>query len=159
MPASSGARPPKGRRALIARRPIASCVATIALAGSTCVQAGALKGMHDPDRVPGTFIVMLNRDHIVALRNPALIDPHEKAVKSPKWQAAIAAVNTEVAQMVRKLAKSHPHVRVSTVMSEGTSPGFVLKASDEDALAIANEPDVTEVDADMLPRNRTSTGR
>ena len=135
-------------------RRIGACVATIALAGGTSVQAGALKGMHDPDRVPGTFIVMLNRDHIVALRNPALVDPHEKAVKSPKWQAATAAVNTEVAQMVRKLAKAHPHVRVSTVMSEGTSPGFVLKASDEDALAMANEPDVTEVDADMLPRNR-----
>ncbi len=30
------------------------------------------------------------------------------------------------------------------------SPGFVLKASDEDARAMANEADVAEVDADML---------
>jgi hypothetical protein len=124
-----------------------------ALAGiAQDAQAGTLKGMNDPDRIPGAFIVMLRRDRIVSLKNPVLADPHEKAVNSPKWQAAAAAVNTEVAQVVRKLAKAHPHVRIGAVMSEGTSPGFVLKASDEDARAMANEEDVAEVDADMLPR-------
>jgi hypothetical protein len=118
----------------------------------TAAHAGTLKGMNDPDRVPGAFIVMLKRDRIVSLKNPVLADPHEKAIRSPKWQAATAAVNTEVAQVVRKLAKAHPHVRVGAVMSEGSSPGFVLKASDEDARAMANEEDVAEVDADMLPR-------
>jgi hypothetical protein len=35
------------------------------------------------------------------------------------------------------------------------APGFVLKASDEDAKAIADEDDVKEVDADVLLRNVT----
>jgi hypothetical protein len=33
-------------------------------------------------------------------------------------------------------------------MSRGQAPGFVLKASDKDAKAIADEDDVAEVDAD-----------
>lgn len=122
------------------------------LTGMSHANAGTLKGMNDPDRVPGAFIVMLKRERIVSLKNPVLADPHEKAIRSPKWQAAAAAVNTEVAQVVRRLAKAHPHARVGAVMSEGSSPGFVLKASDEDARAMANEDDVAEVDADMLPR-------
>src|ERR1700744_1281611 len=73
-------------------------------------QAGAVKGMTDPHRVPGAFIVMLKRERILSLGNPVLIDPHERAIKSPKWQAATAAVSTEVAQVVRRLAKAHPHV-------------------------------------------------
>jgi hypothetical protein len=117
--------------------------------------AGTVNGMDDPDRVPGEFIVVLKRDHIGSLKNPALTDAHEIAIKSAKWQAAKAAADTEVAQIVGKLAKPHPHVRISAVMSRGQAPGFVLKASDEDAKAIANEDDVAEIDADIMLRNVT----
>ncbi len=143
----------------ITHLPTSALAGALLLGTSSFVHAGTLKGMNDPNRVPGAFIVMLRRDHIVALGNPVLIDPHEKSIKSPKWQAATAAVDTEVAQMVRKLAKAHPHARVAAIMSEGMSPGFVLKASDEDARAMANEADVAEVDADMLLKKTTLTIR
>ena len=38
-----------------------------------------------------------------------------------------------------KLVKTYPHVKISAVMSHGQAPGFALKASDEDAKAIADE--------------------
>jgi len=63
--------------------------------------------------------------------------------------------DSEVAQIVSKLVQAHPHVKISAVMSHGQAPGFVLKASDDDAKAIANEDDVKEVDADVLLRNVT----
>jgi hypothetical protein len=50
--------------------------------------------------------------------------------------------------MVAKLRNAHPNVKISAVMSRGQAPGFVLKASDKDAKAIADEDDVAEVDAD-----------
>ena len=83
--------------------------------------------MDDPDRVPGEFIVVLKRDHIVSLKNPALTDAHEIAIKSAKWQVAKAAADTEVAQIVGKLAKAHPHVRISAVMSRGQAPGLCIE--------------------------------
>jgi subtilisin family serine protease len=117
--------------------------------------AGALNGMDDPDRVRGSFIVVLKRDHIVSLNNPVLTDAHEIATRSEKWKAAKAAADAEVAQMVGKLAKAHPQVRISAVMSRGKSPGFVLKASEEEAKALSNEDDVAEVDADVVLKNVT----
>jgi hypothetical protein len=124
----------------------------IALAGSflaeTSIYAGTLNGMGDPARIPGKFIVVLKRDHIASLRNPMLTDEREIASRSTNWQAAKTAADAEVAQMVAKLRKAHPHVQISAVMSHGQAPGFVLKASDQDAKAIADEDDVSEVDAD-----------
>jgi hypothetical protein len=119
--------------------------------------ARTVNGIDDPDRVPGAFIVLLKRDHILSLNNPVLTSANEIATKSAKWQAAKAAVDTEVAQMVGKLAKGHPDVRISSVLSEGKAPGFVLKASDEEAKAIANEDDVAEVDVSVRIKNVTST--
>jgi hypothetical protein len=135
----------------------------VSLAGSLLVvshaHAGTVSGMDDPNRVPGSFVVVLKRDHIVSLKNPVLTDPHEIAVKSEKWQAAKAAADSEVAQIVAKLTKAHPHVTISAVMSRGEAPGFVLRASDDDARAIAHEEDVAEVDADTMLRNVTLSNK
>ena len=132
---------------------IASLVGT--LLGVSLSHAGALNRMDDPDRVPGAFIVVLKRDHIASPRNPVLTDAHEIAAKSDKWKAAKEAADSEVAQIVSKFVQAHPDVKISAVMSRGQAPGFVLKASDEDAKAIANEDDVKEVDAAVLVRNVT----
>ena len=58
-----------------------------------------------------------------------------------------------------KLAKAHPKVKISAVMSHGQAPGFVLKASDEDARTIADEDDVAEVNADVVVKNVTAYER
>jgi hypothetical protein len=126
-----------------------------ALFGGSLSHAGALNGMDDPNRVSGKWIVVLRSEHIVSLRNPLLSDAHEMAAQSDKWKAAKEAAVSEVAQIVSKLVQAHPHVKISAVLSHGLTPGFVLKASDEDAKAIANEEDVKEVDADILVRNVT----
>jgi hypothetical protein len=124
----------------------------IGLTGYICIvtnaAAGTINGIDDPNRVPGRFIVVLKRDHIISLRNPVLTDAREAAGSSENWLAAKAAADAEVAQMVANLKKSHPKVKISAVMSQGQLPRFVLKASDEDAKAIADEDDVAEVDAD-----------
>jgi hypothetical protein len=125
---------------------IASLAGTIM--GVSLSHAGALNGLDDRDRVPGMWIVVLKREHIVSLRNPALTDAREIVGRSANWQAAKAAADAEVAQMVAKLRNAHPNVKISAVMSRGQAPGFVLKASDKDAKAIADEDDVAEVDAD-----------
>jgi hypothetical protein len=121
--------------------------------------AGALNGMDDPDRIPGQYLVGLKRDHIVSLNNTALTDAHEIKIKSEKWQAAEVAAAAEVAQIVSRLLKAHPNVKISAVLSEGKAPGFVLRASDEDARAIANDDDVAEVDAAVLLRNMISSDK
>jgi hypothetical protein len=117
--------------------------------------AGTLNGMDDPDRVPGEYIVVLKRDHIVSLKNRALTDVHEIAAKSEKWKDARAAADAEVAQIVNRLETAYPHIRISAVMSHGQAPGFVLRASDENARAIANDDDVEEVDAGVALKNLT----
>jgi hypothetical protein len=132
---------------------IASLAGT--LFGASLSHAGALNGMDDPNRVSGKWIVMLKPEHIVSLRNPVLTDAREISTKSDKWKAAKEAADSEVAQIVSKLKQAHPQVKISVVMSHGQAPSFVLKASDEDAKAIANEDDVKEVDADVLLRNVT----
>jgi hypothetical protein len=100
----------------------------VSLAGSLLVvshaHAGTVSGMDDPNRIPGSFVVVLKRDHIVSLKNPALTDLHEIAVKSEKWQAAKAAADSEVAQIVAKLANARPHAKILAVMSRGEAPGL-----------------------------------
>lgn len=121
------------------------------------IYAGALNGIDDPDRVPGEFMVVLKRERIVSLKNPVLSDRHERAVRSPQWQAARAAVATELAQFVDKLTKAHPHIRISASSAPEAVQTLTMKASDEDAKAVAGEPDVAEVDANMVLRNTTLT--
>jgi hypothetical protein len=104
---------------------IASLAGT--LFGVSLSHAGALNGIDDPDRVSGSWIVVLKKE----------------------------AADSEVAQIVSKLMRAHPQVKISAVLNHGQAPGFIMKASDEDAKAIANEDDVKEVDADILLRNVT----
>jgi hypothetical protein len=113
--------------------------------------------MDDPDRVSGKWVVVLKREHIVSLRNSVLTDAREMTAKSDKWKAAKEAADSEVAQIVSQLMQAHPQVKIAAVMSHGQALGFVLKASDEDAKAIANQDDVKEVDADVLLRNVTQS--
>jgi hypothetical protein len=129
------------------------------LFGVNPADAGTVIGMNDPDRVPGSFIVVLKRDHILSLKNPALTNAHEEANKSERWEAAKAAADAEVAQIVHRLATAHPHARISAVVSRGQAPGFVLKASDVDAKAIADDNDVAEVDADIMLRDVTLSNK
>ena len=126
------------------------------LLGMTVVQAGTLNGMDDPDRVPGSFIVVLKIDHIVSLKNSVLSNAQETAVKSEKWRVAIAAADREISQIVNRLVQAHPLIQVSAVLSTGQSPGFAMKASDADAKAISDDVDVKEVDADVLLKDVTS---
>jgi hypothetical protein len=85
-----------------------------------------------------------------------LTDEREVASRSTNWQAAKTAADAEVAQMVAKLRKAHPHVQISAVMSHGQAPGFVLKASDQDAKAIADEDDVSGPELAPCRRRRAA---
>lgn len=122
----------------------AIALAVLFLGASNVAHAGTVNGMDDPNRVPGSFLVVLKSEHIQALKNPALSNLADK----DNWRAAVAAADTEVAHIVTKLRKAHPNVRITAVMSHGAAPGFVLHASDDDAKAIADDDDVKEVDAD-----------
>jgi hypothetical protein len=67
--------------------------------GVSLSHAGALNGLDDPDRVPGMWIVVLKREHIVSLRNPALTDAREIVGRSANWQATKAAADPQLTQL------------------------------------------------------------
>jgi hypothetical protein len=65
-----------------------------------------------------------------------------KNVDSPQWQAARVAVAAEIAQIVDKLTRSHPHVRISWSSTPEVVQTLNMKASDKDARSVADEPEV-----------------
>jgi len=58
----------------------------------------------------------------------------------------MATIDAEIAQIVTKLAKAHPHVRFSSVTGRN-NPSFLLRGSDEEARAMADEADIESVES------------
>ena len=108
--------------------------------------AGTVLGMDGPHRVPWAFRVELKRERIISFKKLEHIDSQEMNTHSAKWLAAMATIDAEIAQIVTKLAKAHPHVRISSV-SGRNDPGFLLRGSDEEARAMADEADVESVES------------
>ena len=126
---------------------------------SNVARTGTVIGIENPHRVRGEFIVDLKREHILSLNNPALTGG-PKNVASPEWQAARAAVSAEIRQIVEKLTKAHPHVRISWSSTPEVVQTLNMKASDKDARSVADEPEVERVeslDGDTVIRNTILT--
>lgn len=126
---------------------------------SNVARTGTVIGIDNPHRVRGEFIVELKREHILSLNNPTLT-AGPKNLDSPQWHAARAAVAAEIAQIVDKLTRAHPHVRISWSSTPEVVQTLNMKASDKDARSVADEPEVERVeslDGDTVIRNTTLT--
>ena len=114
--------------------------------------------MDEPHRDPLAFRVELKRERIISYKRLEHIGPEEINTHSAKWLAAMATIDAEIAQIVTRLAKAHPHVQISSVTGRN-NPSFLLRGSDEDARAMADEADVESVEslgaADRLIENAT----
>jgi hypothetical protein len=114
--------------------------------------------MDGPHSVPWAFRVELKRERIISFKRLEHIGPEEINTHSAKWLAAIATIDSEIAYMVTRLAKAHPHVQISSVTGRN-NPSFLLRGSDEEARAMADEADVESVEslgaADELIENVT----
>jgi hypothetical protein len=120
--------------------------------------AGTVSGMDGPHRVPWAFRVELKRERIISFKKLEHIGPENIKAHSAKWLAAMATIDAEIAKIVTRLAKAHPHVQISSVTGRN-NPSFVLRGSDEEANAMADEADVESVEslgaADELIENAT----
>jgi hypothetical protein len=120
--------------------------------------AGTVRSMDGPYSVPWAFKVELKRERIISFKRLERIDRDEMHTHSTKWLAAMANIDAEIAQIVTRLAKRHPHVRISSVTGRN-DPSFLLRGSDEEARAMADEADVESVEsigaADELIENAT----
>jgi hypothetical protein len=114
--------------------------------------------MDGPHRVPWAFRVELKRERIISFKKLEHIGPENIKAHSAKWLAAMATIDAEIAKIVTRLAKAHPHVQISSVTGRN-NPSFVLRGSDEEANAMADEADVESVEslgaADELIENAT----
>jgi hypothetical protein len=114
--------------------------------------------MDGPHSVPWAFKVELKRERIISFKRLEHIDRDEMHTHSTKWLAAMANIDAEIAQIVTRLAKRHPLVRISSVTGRN-DPSFLLRGSDEEARAMADEADVESVEsigaADELIENAT----
>ena len=108
--------------------------------------AGTVRGMDGPHSVPWAFRVELKRERIISFRRLEHIGPEEINTHSAKWLAAMATIDAEIAQIVTRLAKAHPHVQISSVTGRN-NPSFLLRGSDEEARAMADEADVESVES------------
>jgi hypothetical protein len=139
---------------------LAAYVGTGALLSlSSFAQAGTIIGIDNPHRVPGEFIVKLRAGCLASLNNPTLKDG-QHSIDSPEWQVARAAVDAEIARMVDKLIKAHPHVRITRSSTPEVDQTLHMKASDKDARAVADGADVESVeslDGDTVIKNITQT--
>jgi hypothetical protein len=120
--------------------------------------AGTVRGMEAPHRVPWAFRVELKRERIISFKRLEHIGPEEINTHSAKWLAAMATIDAEIAQIVTRLAEAHPHGQISSVTGR-KNPSFLLRGSDEEARAMADEADVESVEslgaADELIENVT----
>jgi hypothetical protein len=135
---------------------LSATLAAIVADARNAAIAGALYGLDDPDRVPGEFLVTLKRPFVASLANPILSDLNE-STRSPKWRVARDAVNIEVGSMAAKLLATHHGQLTYNVAGAAVVPFFTIQASDDDAKAIANEPEVERVDASIYIRNTLLT--
>jgi hypothetical protein len=108
--------------------------------------AGTVRGMDGPHSVPWAFRVELKRERIISFKKLKHIDSQEINTHSAKWLAAMATIDAEIALIVIKLAKAHPHVQISSVTGRN-NPSFLLRGSDEEARAMADEADVESVES------------
>jgi hypothetical protein len=121
----------------------------------TIARGGTLRPVDEHHDVPWAFRVDLKREQLSSLRKLEQIDPKGVKAHSPEWLAVMAAMDAEIARVVAKLAKAHPHVRVSSVTGR-KNPGFILRGSDKDARAMAAEPNVESLGpADEVIENLT----
>ena len=109
-------------------------------------KAGTVRGMDGPHRVPWAFRVELKRERIISFKRLEHIDSQEINSHSAKWLAAMATIDAEIAHIVTKLAKAHPRVQISSVTGRN-NPGFLLRGSDEEARAMADEADIESVES------------
>jgi hypothetical protein len=120
--------------------------------------AGTVRGMDGPHHVPWVFRVELKRERIISFKRLEQVGPEDINTHSAKWLAAMASIDAEIAQIITRLAKAHPHVRISSVTGRN-NPSFLLRGSDEEARAMAEEADVESVEslgaADELLENVT----
>ena len=120
--------------------------------------AGTIRGMDGPHRVPWAFRVELKRERIISFKRLEHIGPEDINTHSAKWLAAMATIDAEIAQIVTKLARVHPHVQISSVTGRN-NPSFLLRGSDEEARAMADEADIESVEslgaADEVIENAT----
>jgi len=127
------------------------------LSGAIAI-AGTVSGMDGPHRVLWAFRVELKRERIMSFKKLDHIGSEDIKTHSAKWLAAMATIDAEIAQIVTRLAKAHPHVQISSVTGRN-NPSFVLRGSDEEAKAMADEADVGSVEslgaADELIENST----
>jgi hypothetical protein len=127
------------------------------LCGATA-NAGTVRGMDGPHRVPWAFRVELKRERIMSFKRLEHIGPEEINTHSVKWLAVMATIDAEISQIVTRLAEAHPHVQISSVTGRN-NPSFLLRGSDEEARAMADEADVESVEslgaADELIENVT----
>jgi hypothetical protein len=128
------------------------------LVSGAVANAGTVRGMDGPHSVPWAFRVELKRERIISFKSLEHIGQEEINTHSAKWLAAMASIDAEIAQMVIRLAKAHPHVQISSVTGRN-NPSFLLRGSDEDARAMAGEADVESVEslgtADEVIENST----
>ena len=108
--------------------------------------AGTVSGMDEPHRVPWAFRVELKRERIMSSKKLDHIGSEDIKTHSAKWLAAMATIDAEIAQIVTRLTKAHPHVQISSVTG-GNDPSFLLRGSDEQARAMADESDVDSVES------------
>src|SRR3984957_4486026 len=120
--------------------------------------AGTVRGMEGPHRVPWAFRVELKRERIISFKRLEHIGSQEINTHSAKWLAAMATIDAEIARIVTKLAKAHPHVQISSVTGRN-NPSFLLRGSDQETRTSADETDVESVEslgaADELIENVT----
>ena len=132
--------------------------ALLLLFSGAIANAGTVHGMDGPHLVPWAFRVELKRERIISFKSLEHIGQEEINTHSAKWLAAMATIDAEIAQIVTKLAKAHPHVQISSVAGRN-NPSFLLRGSDEEARAMADEADIESVEslgaADELIENVT----
>jgi hypothetical protein len=91
------------------------------------------------------YRVELKRDHIASLNKLSLLDRQDIKSHSAKWLAAMAAIDAEIAKIVARLGHAHPHVQISSVTGR-KSPSFIMRGSDEESKAMANEAAVESIE-------------
>lgn len=120
--------------------------------------AGNVRGMDGPHSAPWAFRVELKRERIISFKRLEHISREEINTHSAKWLVTMASIDAEIAQMVTRLAKAYPHVQISSVAGRN-NPSFLLRGSDEDARAMADEADIESVEslgaADEVIENST----
>jgi hypothetical protein len=116
------------------------------LLSGAVANASTVSGLDGPHRVPWAFRVELKRERIMSFKALDHIGSKDINTHSARWLAAMATIDAEIAQIVTRLAKAHPHVQISSVTGR-SNPSFVLRGSDEEAKAMADEAYVESVES------------